>query len=733
MRPLHLVPLILVSAAASAQNFTLNIAEGMNVAVPEDRRLIPVLVIYNGNDSALKSFKVATLLFGNDLDSVHLNILRTCGGGGKAEVEPASFDLLDTRTAEFCLEVPKLNTDGKYSGGLMIFPGNQQSESAKKFSISRATSPPATLATDRQVTIVEVVRPLYKLLRTVDAPLDTVVLGEKSGKSAARGISIQTDSSLKAPAGFDLRTGLSLKWDGTDWPDPLSTPTAVAPSSAHSIEPSKQVAVGISGNGLRPGEYVIPIHFQAPGASTDNAKFTITVHVRDSVYAAIAALVFALLISFVITKILSGKRRRVALLREIRALRLSQGTTLPPSPAVVSVEAVLHLAERLSSRFWLSGADDIEALVNGVKNTVGILAEARELRAGLQSRLPALMFDRAADEIDRIVSEIGMEPPDDVLLARVKKELDTFRDWLQPAAFPGAVWTVIQPSLQTLKREIDQGGAGENLQRTIQPLRDKLNQALTTAPSDRDAVERAYRNYARLRILWDCRSDNETFQKLTATPEPSLEECFRLTDANAWERLRKSQSGLRPIMPSSSGLEAFEPLPFSVTCADPTVNSSYLFRHRVQYSWQFKLKPGKAKLRERLARKRPSSALLTPLTMGPAVVQYFPNRGIVHAAVTLSYAGSSIDVPAQTALEIGDSSDFGVLQAFEGQEYVAWLIAGAVALATGLSIYYYKNPTFGAPQDYLALLLWGAGMDQGKNFLQALATTDPTGTAQGGR
>jgi hypothetical protein len=50
------------------------------------------------------------------------------------------------------------------------------------------------------------------------------------------------------------------------------------------------------------------------------------------------------------------------------------------------------------------------------------------------------------------------------------------------------------------------------------------------------------------------------------------------------------------------------------------------------------------------------------------------------------------------------------------------VIASIVAIATGLSTFYFKGTSWGTFQDYLTLLVWGIGVDQGKNFLQALQT-----------
>ncbi len=512
---------MLFSGAAVAQNFVLDITDGSNVPVPPSR-VIPVHATYTADDAAVKGFKILASRFASDQESVAVDILRNCDANARAENQPAAFELQDGRTASLCLRIPELSGDGKYSGSLTLFPDNKKPETPKKFSLSRVTTPPAILAADRQVVTVELERPLSALFSTFDARLGSVALQEKSTKGPAKGVAAQIDSTLKTPGAFDPLTSLAFEWNREAWDKPFSTspPGAAGNTNPRTIDPGAQAEVAITGKNLQPGEYSIPLRFTALGATTDNAKLSMTVRVRDSVVLAIGTLLVALVLSFVITKMLTGKRRRIALLRQIQDLRLSKGTTLPNLPAVVWVEAVLHLAERLSSRFWLTGADVIDAHVNSVRSTVEILKQVRELRASLQQYLNKLVLDRAAESIDRIVIELGTEPPDDAMAARIKTELTGFNNWLQAATFPTALWNTIQPALQKLKRDIDTGVVPANAKDTIRPLKDALDAALATPPQTANTVEESYRNYARLRILWDCQTESEVFAKLIAKPEP---------------------------------------------------------------------------------------------------------------------------------------------------------------------------------------------------------------------
>jgi hypothetical protein len=81
-------------------------------------------------------------------------------------------------------------------------------------------------------------------------------------------------------------------------------------------------------------------------------------------------------------------------------------------------------------------------------------------------------------------------------------------------------------------------------------------------------------------------------------------------------------------------------------------------------------------------------------------------------------------------LYIDNSSIFRWQQAFGKMELLATGLTIGLAIATGLSTYWVNNLTFGSASDYLSLLLWGAGADQAKNFVQLLGGSTGAGGGQ---
>jgi hypothetical protein len=177
---------------------------------------------------------------------------------------------------------------------------------------------------------------------------------------------------------------------------------------------------------------------------------------------------------------------------------------------------------------------------------------------------------------------------------------------------------------------------------------------------------------------------------------------------------------------SGDGLPTqWELLKFSIAPPDappgvtaPPVATTYLFRRGLQYHWTF-------------------TATLADLEGG---VQGTPFPGKSTQPVVFAYAGKdataltasvlvewkgapggskSFTVPAQKQ-DVIPSPEMRAHRAFETTEIASWVLAGVLAMISGLWLLYAKNPTFGQFQDYLGLFAWGVGIDQGKNLLGVL-------------
>ena len=536
------------------------------------------------------------------------------------------------------------------------------------------------------------------------------------------GVRVRLEQVAKSPGGFGGEN-FRYFWNGIEAKD-----LDISQDPGRIIPAGGQVEVGLEFHGLRPGDYSAVYRFSGwnTGAADDAQKLTLNLHVRDSWCWPVICLLVAMLLSFVATKVVTAQRRRLDLLRQIRDLQQSGLAFFTQAPTVVWARAMLDQTEKLSSRWWLSSPDLIESRVAGVRNTIKILDQARKLHMRLRGETSDWLVSRLlTQELQDLVSRLGTWPLDDAAATAIGARLTAFGDWFNQDKVRDVLWNDIQPLLQDLKEQMD----GAKVPAAEKQQYDELCAHLAHPPQDANGVRKAYREYARLKVIWDHR-EIPNIGKLAAIH--GLRELLEAADHADWERIKKSS--LQIVLPPGSEvkeLETFDPLQFAVRVDSPDgdavdhrprVCDSYLFRHKVEYRWEFDLTPAEPKWWQRMLGMGPKlESPLAPVTMGPAVIQYFPGAASVTVSVQLFYEGhEGHKIVAGHVVNVKESDDFRFLSAFQHVEFVSLGIAAATAIVSGLAMFYVKNAGFGSFQDYLTLFLWGLGVDQGKNFVQAL-------------
>jgi len=124
---------------------------------------------------------------------------------------------------------------------------------------------------------------------------------------------------------------------------------------------------------------------------------------------------------------------------------------------------------------------------------------------------------------------------------------------------------------------------------------------------------------------------------------------------------------------------------------------------------------------------REKEKTLTARTKEPRLVQYMPGEGNLRVSVQLCHKKSKNNdnlseiVEMEEPLKIEKSKDFKWIRGIQFVEVVTIIITMLFALISGLQFHYFGKPGFGSIVDYVTLLVWGAGIDQGKNLIQLLA------------
>jgi hypothetical protein len=712
----------------SRGSFTIDAAEGatgplkINLSKPGG---VPLRLIYKPakSEAAPQQVTISPSVFLGEGGTFLIRVKLDCDT--KTSSETLAVNGLVT---PFCLEIPAISADGAYAGNLLI-QSKDTDLLIKPVVITQARTAPAPavlVVGEQKPADIDVGLPFrwypgYSDAERTQANVTVAVL-EKTGKAAVEGVRVRLEQVAKSPGSFGGQN-VRYFWNGNDAKD-----LDISQDPGRTIPAGGQAKVGLQFHGLRPGDYSVVYRFSGwnTGAADDAQKLTLNFHVRDSWGWAVGCLLLAMLLSFVATKVVTAQRRRLDLLQQIHDLKQSGLAFFTQAPTVVWARAMLDQTEKLSSRGWLTSPDLIESRVNAVRNTIKILDQARKLHMRLRGDTSDWLVSRLLSlELEELVSRLGTWPLDDAAATAIGARLTAFGDWFNKDKVRDVLWNDIQPYLQALKEQMD----GARVPASEKQQYADLCAHLEHPPQDANGVRNAYREYARLRVIWDHR-EVPNIAKLVAIHD--LRELLEAADQTDWEKIKKS--GLQVVVPPNSEVrefEAFAPVQFGVKVSSPDgdavdhrphVDDSYLFRHKVEYRWKFELTPAERKRWQKVPGMGPQVELpLTPVTMGPTVSQYFPSAAKVKVSVQLFYQGDpGPEIAATHPLTVKDSDDFRFLSAFQRVEFVSWGIAAATAIASGLGMFYVKNAGFGSFQDYLTLFLWGLGVDQGKNFVQAL-------------
>jgi hypothetical protein len=647
------------------------------------------------------------------------------------------------------LHVPELPTGGKYTGRLILSVPPAQPVIWRFILTAANELRPATLVIDENAATLMAVRPwcLWPFdlcFGDGDMPVVMVHARDKTGNWPLDGVMARLQPGLKAPGpGFNFKQHISAKFDGDEVADIFAWPS----TGTRHIDSHGQATISLTFKQLDAGEYVIPLRFTAMNSGEDDLqRLTVTVQVRNHLFGAILVLIIAALMSFMATRVVTMLRQRAAFLARIHALRPAWLGREPPILPVIWLRATLRQAEDLSTRYWLTGQSEIDTRLAGAAGMLAVLDRVRQVRERINAIPEATIKLRATWKLDNVLQRLPAASLTDQDVAHFKTDLDAFDSWCDPdiTKRQASYWEDLRSAIKSRSSEVqvssfrDEGG---------RKLADKWLTSLRTA-MQRETMDlqkqiAAERVYARLSLLWEARSHPEWVKRIVdlhnGADNCPIENVYKVVDDGWWNLLnddKKTRKSVEP--PSASNLdppEAYETVVFKLNVGgDPGLARSYLMQKKLTYRWKLDVFPPRPMWTRRRAEATSNEPLgsLEVVSTQPQIAQYSPRSGALKAKVTIAYEGREGTEAVQSEpIPISGSSDFGVLGAFERADAVGFFAVLIVSVISGVTIYA-LSPTFGSLKDYLALFTWGAGLDQGKNFIQSLAaysSAAPTATA----
>jgi hypothetical protein len=750
LRAVAAVALLAMSTASgqaqTPPNFTLDIAASyvqevqLTVAAPAS---VPFKIVRTGGPVP-DGFAVDVTSFTNP-QGVSVPVSVSVGNdpdSGATHVEPRAFTqpLLSVN-----LYVKQFPAPGKYAGQVIITtPDPDAKATIWRFVLSSAAEVrPATLVLDQNaVTITGArafcLRPVHRswCLGDDDDPLVVSVHArEKTGNWPLTGVMARLESGLDTPGtGFDVSSQLAVKFNGQPVSDffTSATPGAGSPSQpatagVRTIPAGEQAAIALTFTPREVGEYTIPIRVIAANSAEDDLqKLTVTLQIRNSLLPAIIVLLFASFFSFFATRVVSMLRQRAAFLDRLGDLRPAWLAGEPPVLPVIWLRSALRLAEDLSRRFWLLGSGEIDARLTAAATMLAVLDRVRQLRRRIQSIPEDMVQQRAIWKLDAVVDTLSAAPLSDQDLATLKVQFDKFDQWCDPdqQKREAVYWDDLLPDIQAICAQVDGVTIPADLQALAQQFRTALESAKTQATSLGPKMK-AEETYQRLAILLELCRRGQAPLAAGLGNDASIEKVRALVDDAWWKLLKDPATKLivtgPPARPDPP--QAYQSATFEVQTPNGFLGGTFLMRKKLTYDWTISILSRKGILSGQEKEVGP----LRVTSYQPRVAQYSPRAGAMTASVKISYQGDAGPEVSAGPVPVAKSSVFAIFTKYEAADLIGFGLATAASVASGLTLYALKPVFVGSLQDYLTLFVWGASIDQGKNFLQSLGAYAASG------
>lgn len=662
---------------------------------------------------------------------------------------------LDRTYLTLGLRVPDLPTADDYQGQLVVQHNGQLLLTAAIDLRRTREAQPVKLTVERST--IELAASAWPWGHDQELQSTTTIRNENE-EWRARGVHLRLlDVTHPDDVNFDPVESLALYWNDVEVDDLWRPPPPDQPEGhiARSIGANDQITLRVRARELPPGEYSVKFAVGSLNVgAAEPPELTLTLRTRHNIVWPTIVLVIAILISLITTKGFQAQSERVKLLKRVAEIRPAWLREEPPTLAVVAVRSILSQAERRcrSLTTALFAPEIMSARVEKAAQLLGPIGRVRQIRRRIEAwDQPVMIRNRAEKRLRGIVADLDPETASEEQTAEIDARLDNLAQWLTSESLYELYWADLKGDVDRLRAVFSPTDFAKRSHQTIakaivailnkkeSEVAEAVNEASSAEPKSLRDFTEIEEYYCKVKLLWERHSDDDQVgldelfgllkQHGVDVPVATL---FKTADERSWRRLIDAckESGsdgqtLQFVAPRESTiqpLQAFQLIHFEIGPKDaPKLTNNYLFKHGVEYSWSLELEPSQ------WPRGYRAKELLTRSTSDePRIIQYVPHKGRLHIAVDLCREGRC-EATLQMAKPrpIAASGDFGWTSAFRFSGVAASIVAALFAIVSGLGTFYFDAAVFGTPQDYIALFIWGAGIDQTKNFIQNLEHVSP--------
>lgn len=562
-----------------------------------------------------------------------------------------------------------------------------------------------------------------------DARHFTVTLHEKSGKLPVRGVRIMRAPGSVQEGDFDIARDLEFTWNGSPVAD-LTSWSPAANGDSRDIPVGQQARIGVTVKSLPRGEHKLTLAIGAANLDPDSApKVELAVKVRHAMWLPSVALFGAIAASFLITQGMVNWRERIRLRALARALDQNWLGRVRELPPVVWVKSIRRQALTVLERFiLLREPDDVASRLESAARVLRVVKRFTEVQDAVeQSGAPYMLRFRMRNRLDEIVRGIDPNQIDEASektriaeLDRLDEAIETPAPMYRPYVLTAQKRTGAMHVLGALDRW--KPGIDHKSRKKLEGLWNDFVLKEVAENATRDQLVAADRVCAAMRVLkrhveFEDDAELEDLIPLVAQDDPesiAIEEVFGISNQTVFEKIKSAAAAgeiaIAPSekRPSATPRRALEPTRFELALDDAVLDDTFMAKKGMTANWHFELKPsGKDK----------AAIPWDTRSTGKRLLQFAPTKGTLQMSVTLSHEDAQ-SKPIEGSIDFQSPPRGLGSQAFALQQMVLVLIAGVIAFFSGLVMFYETNPSFGSIQNYLALLTWGVGVDQGKNLAQ---------------
>jgi hypothetical protein len=634
------------------------------------------------------------------------------------DIEPANpINIpLDTPVLTLKLALNQPLSTETYTGFLAIILDNRVRQ-IENISLKSPTPPPEGKA---KLTVSAPAEILYHSLSMFwdEDSTFSLLLREIGGNAAANAVTMDVRVT-GMPDGIDFQPTKQLTWlwEGRKPVDLWQSAATDEAGSPLTVPAHSQIKVIGQLKDLEAGQYKLKFEIAAANLEASTLPTAeLTIKIRNGLGGAVLVLVLAIALSYLGTKSILSIRKRGEILQRIDNVQTEWLRDAKPILPVVAIRSILQQANRRCAPFFPPAVNLIEDRLTKAELMMVPVDRIRKIRQIIGTwAQPTMVTRRAEKAVRTLASRLHPDDATKEFCSEIDTKLGNVERQITSSELKEFYWASLKGDIDHLLSKATEPNFDPERWENIEKLRKKMEGV--APPKDINKAVAIEEDYAKLKLVWDVRRNKDLAKSLLdmAAGNQHVSKMFDAVDDEFWKNLKTAGAdGFRlrsPRPTSSQPLQAFQLIMFELEPKDPEIGDNYLFKHGLGFKWSIKFTENGRVVSEDTAE-----------THEPRLYHYVPRRGQIDVSVIL-VRGPRETLPLDPLLKdqpVGKSEEFRMRAAFQTAEVLALGIALLVALLSGLQTLYFTNPVFGSAKDYVALALWGFGVDQATNFIKLL-------------